>query len=219
MMETSKTLVEKQGGRVVGHLSFTSPRNNPAGMSLWKLISLGFLKAPFIIGWDVFGRFRKALDDLNVTRDIALAKIGMWLMSANPISRDLIVVRFHLSIYFFFFVFSLLLSFLLFFSLIFFSLWVCSSGNPPIEKIWTLEAMVIHPDLRGEGVGSSLVRAVVNEAKVAADELVYLTTELPENEKFYQFLGFETIDRSDERTYDDYNWTRISMAWRPPTTN
>ena len=58
-----------------------------------------------------------------------------------------------------------------------------------------LAAVGVLPDFRGRGVGSALVRAVVDEAARIGVATLYLYTTSTENEAFYRSLGWSVRER------------------------
>jgi ribosomal protein S18 acetylase RimI-like enzyme len=62
------------------------------------------------------------------------------------------------------------------------------------EPHWYLEAIGVEPALQGQGVGTTLVRTVLDEAD-AAGTPAYLETETEPNVAFYESLGFEVAER------------------------
>lgn len=55
---------------------------------------------------------------------------------------------------------------------------------------WHVELVGVEPDLQGQGIGSRLMDAVLQQAD-AAGEPAYLETDTPENVAFYRRRGFE----------------------------
>jgi GNAT superfamily N-acetyltransferase len=59
-----------------------------------------------------------------------------------------------------------------------------------------LAAVYVVPEHRRQGVGSSLVNAIVSEAAAAGEDVLYLLT--TEREEFYAQLGWRVFDRAGE---------------------
>jgi GNAT superfamily N-acetyltransferase len=62
-----------------------------------------------------------------------------------------------------------------------------------------LASVYVAPEHRGRGVGTALVRRVVEEAKALEVETLYLFT--PDKEGFYAHLGWSVLDRTSYRGY------------------
>jgi GNAT superfamily N-acetyltransferase len=60
-----------------------------------------------------------------------------------------------------------------------------------------LAAVYVAPDARNRGVGSALVRAVVDEALALGVEALYLFT--PDKMSFYGRLGWKVLERREHR--------------------
>ncbi len=79
---------------------------------------------------------------------------------------------------------------------------------------WYLAAVGVDPERRGEGLGSTLVRAGIRRAD-HENASVYLETETESNVGFYQHLGFEAIE---EITATGLGLPVWLMMRRPPST-
>jgi ribosomal protein S18 acetylase RimI-like enzyme len=66
----------------------------------------------------------------------------------------------------------------------------------PSDRHWHLGPVAVEPGLQGMGVGSQMMErfcAMVDEE----GEMAYLETDKPENVRFYQRFGFETIEEAE----------------------
>ena len=57
-----------------------------------------------------------------------------------------------------------------------------------------VRSLVVHPDLRGNGIGRQLVEAAIAEAQYLEMSRVYLFTRIP---AFFERLGFVAVDRAE----------------------
>lgn len=56
-----------------------------------------------------------------------------------------------------------------------------------------LASVYVHPQFRGRGIGSAVVRHAIGRAKAGAVEFLYLFT--PDQAQFYQRLGWEVMSK------------------------
>jgi GNAT superfamily N-acetyltransferase len=62
-----------------------------------------------------------------------------------------------------------------------------------------LASVFVAPEYRSNGIGSNLVRHVMQKAKEAGIKMLYLFT--PDRETFYQKLGWHVLSKEDYRGY------------------
>ncbi len=70
------------------------------------------------------------------------------------------------------------------------------SGRDPKERHWHLGPVAVEPGLQGMGVGSQMMERFCARMDAEGD-LAYLETETPENVRFYQRFGFETVEEAE----------------------
>jgi len=64
------------------------------------------------------------------------------------------------------------------------------------ERHWHLGPLAVEPALQGMGVGSQMMERFC--ARMDSEgEVAYLETETPENVRFYQRFGFETVEEAE----------------------
>jgi len=79
--------------KVAGHVTF-APGNNMSP-SLFTLISLGFLKFPFLFGFDAFNRFNSCMDAMGALEKKLFGSFGespgdnYWTLEAFAVRKDL----------------------------------------------------------------------------------------------------------------------------------
>jgi ribosomal protein S18 acetylase RimI-like enzyme len=61
---------------------------------------------------------------------------------------------------------------------------------------WHVELLGVESDLRGQGIGGTLMAEVLRQAD-ASGEPVYLETDTPRNVEFYRRLGFEVVAQDE----------------------
>jgi ribosomal protein S18 acetylase RimI-like enzyme len=83
----------------------------------------------------------------------------------------------------------------------------------PAEAYWYLATLGTDPAHQGTGVGTALVRHVLDDPASAA-EGAYLETETTANVSYYTRLGFEVLDELDVPRGGPHLWT----MWRDPPT-
>lgn len=66
----------------------------------------------------------------------------------------------------------------------------------PEEPHWYLGVVGVHPDRQGEGLGSAVIRALLDEPQAAGDP-AYLVTATERNVPVYRHLGFEVLSETD----------------------
>ncbi len=66
-------------------------------------------------------------------------------------------------------------------------------SNYPKQSIYYLRFIGVHPKFQKNGIGSSLITEIINEARVMKKP-IYLETSMIENVKFYKRLGFEQFN-------------------------
>lgn len=69
-------------------------------------------------------------------------------------------------------------------------------GCVAVDIFWSnlaeVKSLAVHGDVRGQGIGSQLVRKAIDEARmIGVEKLFTLTYE----QRFFERLGFEVIDR------------------------
>ncbi len=79
------------------------------------------------------------------------------------------------------------------------------------EPHWYLESIGVEPARQGEGIGTGLVRCVLDEAD-AQGAPAYLETETATNVRFYERLGFEVVEQHVAQAVDVPIWLMV----RPP---
>jgi len=62
-----------------------------------------------------------------------------------------------------------------------------------------LATVFVAPEFRRRGIGSSLVRRIIGEARALGAERIYLYT--PDKERFYTDLGWNTLENVDYRDH------------------
>ena len=70
------------------------------------------------------------------------------------------------------------------------------SSIHPAEPHWYLGVVGVHPDRQGEGLGSAVIRAVLDDP-ATADASAYLVTGTERNVPVYRRLGFEVRTETD----------------------
>lgn len=81
------------------------------------------------------------------------------------------------------------------------------SKHDPGERHWHLGPVAVDAHLQGMGIGSALMREF--SAKMdAAGEVAYLETDKPENVRFYERFGFETVGEEDVLGVPNWFMTR-----------
>lgn len=76
----------------------------------------------------------------------------------------------------------------------------------------TIWDVVIHPDFRGNGLGSKLVETVLSHPRMSRVERVYLMT--THQQKFYEKIGFEQNSSTTMVIYNRSNLNSLSAAVR-----
>lgn len=81
-----------------------------------------------------------------------------------------------------------------------------------MKGMWTLEAVAISANLRGQGVGSEFMMRLLSLSSsanliVPTGETVYLATQLEENVRFYERLGFKVVEKQSVG-YDNWLMTK-----------
>lgn len=76
---------------------------------------------------------------------------------------------------------------------------------------WHVHMMAVRGDAQGQGVGSALLRRVLEQATATSQHAVVLTTHLPENVVFYRRAGFEVVDEQTLTPPDDRAYSVWSM--------
>ncbi len=77
------------------------------------------------------------------------------------------------------------------------------SGRDPEERHWHLGPVAVEPGLQGMGIGSQMMDRFC--ARMDSEgEVAYLETETPENVRFYERFGFETI--AEAEVLGNPNW-------------
>jgi ribosomal protein S18 acetylase RimI-like enzyme len=79
------------------------------------------------------------------------------------------------------------------------------------EPHWYLESIGVEPARQGEGIGTALVRCVLDEADTRGTP-AYLETETPANVRFYEGLGFEVVEQHVAQAVGVPVWLMV----RPP---
>jgi hypothetical protein len=85
-------------------------------------------------------------------------------------------------------------------------------GSIP-DTAWYLSILGVRPDYQGQGLGSELVRNVLRDTDNQM-KVTYLETFNPKSIKFYQRLGYETLDKVDEPVTGSSYWILV----RKPNT-
>jgi len=83
------------------------------------------------------------------------------------------------------------------------------------EPHWHVHMMAVRPDLQGRGLGSALIREVLERALREAKRPIVLTTHLPENVVFYRRVQLEVCGEQELRPPDDRPYTVWSMRRDP----
>lgn len=77
------------------------------------------------------------------------------------------------------------------------------------EQTWLIVDIGLAPELRGQGLGETLMKAIQRGAAAAGAARVYLNVEVDNRaRRFYARLGFVETDDSESGTH-------IAMEWRP----
>lgn len=64
----------------------------------------------------------------------------------------------------------------------------------PRTPHWSVAPVAVEPDLRGRGIGTGLMRRLLDDVRTRDGAEIWLEAE-PENERFYLQLGFEVVER------------------------
>lgn len=88
----------------------------------------------------------------------------------------------------------------------------------PKEPIWYLQALGVSRDAQGQGIGTLLMRPVLDQVDVNGDSC-YLETGTERNVRFYERFGFEVREAGVQLApYGPTHWTMIRRP-RPVTTS
>jgi len=76
---------------------------------------------------------------------------------------------------------------------------------------WHVHMMAVRPERQGQGVGSTLLRRVLEQTAQTSTHPTVLTTHLPENVTFYRRAGFEVFAEQLIEPPGDHPYTVWSM--------
>lgn len=81
----------------------------------------------------------------------------------------------------------------------------------PKTPCWYLQALGVHPSTQGKGIGSALMRYMLEE--IGAHDC-YLETGTPANVRFYERIGFEVLNAEAQLTPNKgpTHWTMMRYA-------
>ncbi|QYG93485.1 GNAT family N-acetyltransferase [Iamia sp. SCSIO 61187] len=86
----------------------------------------------------------------------------------------------------------------------------CERAHPPSPDHWYLAVLGTHPDHQGRGVGSALLRPVLERCDLDGTG-AYLESSKPENVAFYERHGFRATD-----TITPGGSPPLTLMWRDP---